>query len=519
MKIIAVSILSLLLIKPSFADDWPHFLGPNADNISKETGLLDVFPKNGPREIFSKRIGTGYSPVSVRDGKAVVFHRASKLLKVSEADTIPGIIKYINEELEALKIKERVTLESLKKAQLENQRRGYLLIPPEVAKHFDQEVVDCLDANTGKLLWRHAYPTTYEDPYGYNNGPRCCPILTKDFCITYGAEGVLLCLNLKTGKQVWRRDLHKDFNVVKNFFGVGSTPVLEGNLIITMVGGQPNSGIAAFDVKSGRTVWTSVGKDTWHKTSKLYWPGEPLVDWLGVEKQAGYAAPVIATVHGQRVAFCFMRQGLVALDPRTGKVHFKRWFRARVPESVNASNPVVVGDMVFCSSCYYNEGSFVLRIKKNLSGFEELWSTHRRRQENRRHEEVLGVHWMTPIYHEGNLYASSGRNEPDGSFRCVDYKTGKLLWEVDESWNRFGGATDKYGRSSLVMADGKFIVLGETGKLGLYKVDAKKPIELTSYKSPKLNYPCWGGPALANKKLYIRSEDHLVCLDLAKPGK
>jgi len=307
--------------------------------------------------------------------------------------------------------------------------------------------------------------------------------------------------------------------VVKNFFGVGSTPVLEGNLLITMVGGQPNSGIAAFDVKTGRTVWTSVGKDTWHKTSKLYWPGEPLVDWLGVEKQAGYAAPVIATVHGQRVAFCFMRQGLVALNPRTGKVYFKRWFRARVPESVNASNPVVVGDMVFCSSCYYNEGSFVLRIKKDLSGFEELWSTHRRRQENRRHEEVLGVHWMTPIYHEGNLYASSGRNEPDGSFRCVDYKTGKLLWEVDESWNRFGGATDKYGRSSLVMADGKFIVLGETGKLGLYKVDAKKPVELTSYKSPKLNYPCWGGPALANKKLYIRSEDHLVCLDLTKPGK
>ena len=65
----------------------------------------------------------------------------------------------------------------------------------------------------------------------------------------------------------------------------------------------------------------------------------------------------------------------------------------------------------------------------------------------------------------------------------------------------------------------EFIVLGETGKLGLYKVNSKKPIELTSYKSPKLNYPCWAGPALANKKLYIRSEDHMVCFDIAKPSK
>ena len=120
-------LISFLLLAPTMAaDDWPYFLGPNADNISKETGLLNVFPKDGPREVFAKRIGTGYSPVSVRDGKVVVFHRVSKLLKVSEADTILGILKYINGELEALKVKQRVTLDGLKKAQSENQRRGYI---------------------------------------------------------------------------------------------------------------------------------------------------------------------------------------------------------------------------------------------------------------------------------------------------------------------------------------------------------------------------------------------------------
>ena len=511
------ALFCLTLISTALADDWPYFLGPTGDNVSKEVGLLDAFPKDGPREVFAKRIGTGYAPVSVRDGKVVLFHRASKLLKIAPDDTFAKVIAYINGELAAFGAKERVTEASIRAAQANNNRRGYLVMPAAIQKFFDQEIVDCLDAKTGKLIWRHAYPTAYEDPYGYNNGPRCVPMLTKDRCITYGAEGVLLCLDLKTGKPIWRRDIDKDFKIVKNFFGVGSTPVLEGNLLITMVGGQPNSGMAAFNLKDGKTVWTSVGKDTWHGTAKLGWPGEPIIDWLGVEKQASYAAPVLATVHGRRVAFCFMRQGLVALDPKTGKVFFKHWFRARVPESVNASNPVVWKDMVFASSCYYGEGAFVLKIKKDLSGYEEVWSTRKRRAANRRHEEVLGIHWMTPILHEGQLYASSGRNEPDASFRCVDFLTGKLNWQVDESWSKFGGGGDKkYGRSSIVLADKKLIVLGETGRLGLYEINAKKAVELSSYHSPKLHYPCWGGPALANKKLYIRSEDRLICYDIAK---
>jgi len=511
-KIIALVLVSLLPAVAG-ANDWPQFLGPTSNNVSKEKGLLDAFPAKGPRVIFSKRIGTGYAPMSARDGKVVVFHRASKVIKAVPSDTVAGMLAYINGELAALGAKERVTKETLR------VRRNSLVMPADVAKRFDREIIDCLDAQTGKIIWRKSYPTTYEDPYGFNNGPRCAPLLTKDFCYTYGAEGVLICSDLKTGKQIWRRDIMKEFKVNANFFGVGSTPVLEGNLLITMVGGQPNSGMAAFNAQTGKTVWQSVGKDTWHKTPKLGWLGEPLVDWLGAEKLSSYASPVIATVHGQRVAFCLMRQGLVALNPKTGKVHFKRWFRARNPETVNASNPVIIDNHVFCSSCYYGEGSFLLKIKKDLSGYDVVWSTLDRRRLNRRHEEVLGLHWMTPIYRDGHLYASSGRNEPDASFRCLDLLTGKLKWKHDQGWtHRFGEPAPAkiYGRSSFVMADGKLIVLGESGKLGLFKMDTKKHTELSSYKHPNLHYPCWAGPALANKKLYIRSESHLICLDIEK---
>ena len=506
----------LLLCAAAPADDWPRFLGPAGNNVSKEKGILDAFPKGGPPQIFSRRIGTGYSAPSIRDGKLVVFHRVSKLYKVEETDTPALVIKHINGELAALKAKERLTDASLKAAIQTTRRRGFIEWPKAIARHLDVEAIDCLDAKTGKLIWRHAYPTTYEDPYGYNNGPRCAPLLTKDRCYTFGVEGVLLCLDLKTGKQIWRRDTHKDFKVNTNFFGVGSTPVLEGNLLLTMVGGQPESGMVAFNAQTGKTVWQSVGKTTWHKTPKLGWPGEPLMDWLGAEKLASYASPIIATVHGKRVAFCLMRQGLVALNPKTGRVHFKRWFRARSNESVNASNPVVIGDQVFCSSAYYGEGAFVLKIKPDLSGYSEVWSTLKRRAKDRRHEEVLGLHWMTPIVHEGNLYAFSGRNEPDGRFRCVTFATGKILWDQDEAWNKYGPPTNKYGRGSLIQADGKLIVLGETGKLGIFALNTKKPTELAAYQVPQLRPPCWAAPAMADRRVYLRSETYLICFDFAK---
>ena len=240
--------------------------------------------------------------------------------------------------------------------------------------------------------------------------------------------------------------------------------------------------------------------------------------WRGQEKIASYASPVIATVHGKRVAFCLMRQGLVALDPATGKEYFKRWFRARENDSVNASNPVVINDHIFFSSAYYGEGSFVLKIKKDLSGYTEVWSDQTRRIQanNPRLAEVLGLHGMTPIVHEGNIYAFSGRNEPDAKFRCVEFLTGKLLWEQDEAWQKYGPPSKKYGRGSFIQADGKLIVLGETGKFGLFQLTARKAVELASYMVPQLRYPCWAAPAMADKRVYLRSEAYLICLDLAE---
>src|SRR5579872_5153217 len=124
--------------------DWPEFLGPHQNGISDETGLLEKWPTEGPRVLWKLKIGEGYSAPSIRGNRLVLFHRPLQ-------KTFSG----------------------------------------------DEEVVECLASDTGKRLWRHGYPTDYVDPYGYNGGPRCTPLLSLDRCYTFGVDGVLTCLNLE----------------------------------------------------------------------------------------------------------------------------------------------------------------------------------------------------------------------------------------------------------------------------------------------------------------------------------
>jgi outer membrane protein assembly factor BamB len=442
-------LLVILVVLPLLVSgaDWPQFLGPGANNLSTETGLLSQWPGGGPRVRWSKAVGTGYSAPSVRGGTLVLHHRVN-----------------------------------------------------------DEEIVEAMESTTGKSRWRHAYPSHFVDPYGYNNGPRCTPLLTSNRCYTFGAEGRLACLDLDSGKCIWERDTSRDWNIPPAFFGVGSTPVLEGGRLITMIGGMPNSGMVALDANTGRTLWEGVGETTWQGKPKTGWPGEPPVKWSSEDKQASYSSPIAATIHGQRHVFCLMRQGLVSLNPTNGLVNFAFWFRAAVPESVNAAAPVIVDDLVLISAAYYRVGSVLLRVKPDGRSAEEVWRG-----------TSLELHWNTPVHHQGFLYGFSGRNEPDARFRCVELKTGKVLWDRDERWNHYSTKQPPvYGRGSAIMADGKLIVLGEGGLLGLFEVNAREPRELARWQVPELHYPSWAGPVLSNRKLYLRSENRLVCFELGK---
>src|SRR5262249_32218015 len=109
-------------------------------------------------------------------------------------------------------------------------------------RHDDTARLSCFRSETGELLWKFEYPTAYEDMYGYNNGPRSCPLVDDDRVYIFGAEGMLHCVQAMDGKLVWKVDTKAEFGVVQNFFGVGSTPVIEGDLLIAPIGGSPKDG-------------------------------------------------------------------------------------------------------------------------------------------------------------------------------------------------------------------------------------------------------------------------------------
>jgi outer membrane protein assembly factor BamB len=306
------------------------------------------------------------------------------------------------------------------------------------------------------------------------------------------------CLKADTGKLVWKINANKEFNVIQNFFGVGSTPVIEGNLLIAQVGGSPpgslqrnlfdqtlksnGSAVVAFDKLTGKVAY-KIGNDL-----------------------ASYSSPVLATIHKRRYCFVFARGGLLAFEPNTGKIDFRFPFRSEDVESVNAANPVVLGDQVFISECY-GPGSALLKIKPG--GYEVL------REESKKFKKSMAIHWMTPIVQEGFLYGCSGRHTAGADLRCIDFATGKVMW-----------SEPRLTRSSLLMVDGHFICLCEDGTLRLLKVNPKKFDEVSSVelKDPKtdkalLQYPCWAAPILSHGLLYVRGEERLVCLELISQKK
>ena len=141
----------------------------------------------------------------------------------------------------------------------------------------NEEIVECLHPETGSSQWQFRYPTAFEDRYGYNNGPRSSPVIDEGRVYTVGAEGKIHCLDLGTGKVVWRRDLRAEYRVPQDFFGTASTPLVEGRLLLVNVGAPGGPSVAGLDKATGREAWRA-----------------------GKEWGPSYASPVPATMHGKR---------------------------------------------------------------------------------------------------------------------------------------------------------------------------------------------------------------------------
>jgi outer membrane protein assembly factor BamB len=315
-------------------------------------------------------------------------------------------------------------------------------------------------------MWRYAYPTTYRDDFGFDEGPRAVPVVSDGVIYTFGAEGQLHAIDLAKGTRIWSEDTMKRFSVPKAFFGAGGSPLVEGGRVIANIGGD-KAGLVAFDAKTGKVLWTSTDDD------------------------ASYSSGVSATFGGQRFGVFLTRDRLLGIDMASGKVQFDRRWRARQAASVNAATPLVVGDLIFVSA-EYGPGAGVLRLSG--SSVTDLWTSN----------EVLSNHYATSVHHDGHLYGFHGRQEFGQSFRAVELRTGVVKW-----------TQEKFGAGSVLLISDRLLIMREAGELLLAPATPQGGLR-PSARAQILQGVVRSYPAIANGLFYVRNANTLVCVDLRK---
>jgi outer membrane protein assembly factor BamB len=393
--------LAILCERPlagAFAADWPCWRGPVRNGVSAETGANWSWPAAGPKVLWKESVGKGFSSFAVVAGRAYTM-----------------------------------------------------------GNHGDVDSVFCLDAATGKELWKHSYPCKL-DPLAYEGGPSATPAVDGDRVYSLSKSGDCFCLDARTGRVVWSRKFETpatnqgDYRV---WWGFAGSPLVLADKLILAVGG----GGTALDKLTGKTLWQSGSGRSGYSSPVPFWVG---------------ADPCFAFMSGHEVA---------AVAAETGKslwrIPWRTTWDQNAPDVVLANGKMLVstGHGVGCALFDLATGRPV-----------ELW-----RNKNMRNELASSVLW------KGHLYGFDSRR-----LACLDWETGALKW-----------AAEGTGQGSLIVADNKLIALQEDGTLlvGEATGDGWKPLA----KARVLTGRCWTAPVLSDGRVFVRNaEGAVACLDVRK---
>ena len=376
--------------------EWPAFRGPNADGIAPDTGINKDWSRKPPRTLWKVSLGDGgYAGPSVADGKLFVIDHKE-----------------------------------------------------------DQDVVRALNLRSGKEAWMFAYSDTAKANYGF---ARATPVFSEGKLYTLSRLGLLHCLDAGTGKKVWSRDIRGEFNGKRPSWDYAMSPLVDGEKLIVCPGGQ--TGVAALDKNSGRTLWTG-GKS-----------GPP-----------GYATPVAARLGGHEQYVVFAGTSLFAVDVSSGKTLWHIPWQTKL--DVNAAMPLVIEDFVYVTSGY-GTGSGMFKISGG--GAKLVWKS-----------PAIQAHFNTPVYYDGLIY---GIGDP-GNLVCLNPQDGATMWKQKG-----------FEKGGVVGVDGVIIAVGgKDGDVVMVRADHTSYQELGRTKP--LGGQSWTAPIIANGKLIIRNTQAIACLEL-----
>ena len=434
-------LLALLLTTPARADDWPQWLGPQRDGVWRETGILDKFPAGGPKLLWKAPVALGYAGPAVAAGRVYVTDWAPN----------DGV---------------RVPASGFSNASLAGRER-----------------VHALDEKTGKVLWTHAYDCTYK--VGYPGGPRTTPLVAGGKVYALGTMGDLVCLDAVSGKPLWSRNFMKDYNAPEQTWGFSASPLLDGEKLICVVGGDAVA--VAFHKDTGKELWRSIKA-----------------------KDQGYCPPVIYTVGGKRQLIIWHPQAVAGLDPETGRVHWTAPFSVKA--SLTIPMPRLDGDRLFVTS-FYN-GSMMLKLDADKMTAAVAWKGKSNSEQPRLTDGLHSI-MPTPFIKDGHIYGVCSY----GQLRCLEAATGARVWETFAATS---GKEVRWANAFLVPQGDRFFLFNDNGDLIIAKLTPKGYDEvsrahlLEPTNRMAANRPVvWVHPAFANRSIYVRNDKEIVCYSLA----
>jgi outer membrane protein assembly factor BamB len=350
------------------------------------------------------------------------------------------------------------------------------------------ERILCLDEKTGQILWAQSWDTDYIGLMEtYARGPRATPTVDGDHVYVLGAKGALLCLRVKTGEIVWRKDFVREYGTQVPTWGMTSGPLVDGERLITVVGGAGNAEVVAFDKRSGKEMWRSLSAET----------GEP-----------GYAQPIIFEAAGSRQLIIWRPRAIDSLDPGTGKLNWEQPFNAHM--SLTVATPVMHDSRLLLSS-FYN-GSILLDLSKPQAS--KIWQGKSDSEIN-----TDGLHSLvsTPIFDGDYIYGICSY----GQLRCLRASTGERVWETQavtkEKARWATGFIVRHGDRFFINNDRGELIIARLTPEGYREISRTKLIQPTSNPGNRreLGAVNWSQPAYADKHIFARNDEEILSASLA----
>ena len=401
-----------ILAAQADADNWPQFRGVDRDAVSKETGLLRKWPDGGPKVLWTVEVCEGYASAAIHSGRV-----------------------YFNDYDRAAK----------------------------------EWLVRCVTLDEGKELWRHKTKRRIRANHGIT---RTVPAVDGKFVFSMDPKCVFHCLDAGTGKELWSKNLVREYGATIPPWYTGQCPLIEPDRVIIATGGKAL--LLALDKETGEPLWETPN---------------PLALTMS------HVSIMPATIGGIKQYLYTTLKGPLGVSADDGKLlwSFPWKFNVAVPVS-----PLPIGDgRIFLTSCYEAE-TVMIRVKREGDVFvaEKVFSFPNNEWNSETH---------TPVLHQDHVFAVGKKRR--GLFTCLDLD-GNQVWTSD------GNAS--FGLGSYLLADGMFFILeGKTGRLRLLEANTEEYRELDSAQVLS-GHDVWAPLALSDGKLVIRDLTKMLCLDVAK---